>query len=378
MIFRPCSLFAALLALPVICHAQTDSMSATDDMAVSTNAVAHSKEESTKKVNYVALPIPQSNPALGTGLTVIGMALYNPNESDRPWVTGVAAMKAGDSTAFGIVQQANLLQNNLRLLAVAGRADLDLKFYGVGSAAGSRDVYLPMEQQGTGGLLQALYHVGNRWFLGLRYQNMRIKSTLDLSQLPVIGSVIKPIELEHRTASLGPAVEFDTRDDSFYPTTGTYAKGNLNFSSPTVGSDVSFRQLQLSWNRYWQYATNTVFAARVSGCAVGGDVPFTSLCMFGSSNDLRGYATGQYRDRAMLAAQAEMRWKFAHRWGAVAFGGVGGVAPKFSELLDEKVLASAGVGLRWQASKDYKVNVSLDAAFTKDDRTVYLYVGESF
>jgi hypothetical protein len=375
--WRSLSFFAALL-LPLLCQAQADSMSATDEMAFSTDTVAQQKKETPKAINYVALPIPLSNPALGTGLTVVGMALYNPNESDRAWVTGVAGMKAGDSSAFGVVQQAYLMENKLRLLAVVGRADLDLKFYGVGSDAGSRNVYLPIEQQGTGGLLQALYHVGDRWFLGLRYQNMRIKSTVDLSQLPVIGTEVQAFELNHRTASLGPAVEFDTRDDSFYPTLGTYAKGNLNFASPTVGSDVSFRQLQVSWNRYWQYATNTVLAARVSGCGVSGQVPFTSLCMYGSSNDLRGYSTGQYRDRAMLAAQAEMRWKFEHRWGAAAFGGFGGVAPTFSDLLKEKILPSVGVGLRWQASQDYKVNVSADIAFTKDDHAFYLYIGEAF
>ncbi len=374
---RLLSFFAALL-LPLLCYAQADSISATDDMAVNTNTAAQVKKEKPKAINYVALPIPLSNPALGTGLTVVGMALYNPNESDRAWVTGVAGMKAGDSTAFGVVQQAYLMQNKLRLLGVVGRADLDLKFYGVGSDAGSRNVYIPIEQQGRGGLFQALYHVGDRWFLGLRYQSMSIKSALNLSQLPTIDTAIQPIELNHRTASLGPAIEFDTRDDAFYPTTGTYAKGNLNFAAPAFGSDVTFRQLQVSWNRYWHYATNTVLAARVSGCAVSGEVPFTSLCMYGSSNDLRGYSTGQYRDRAMLAAQAEMRWKFSQRWGAVAFGGFGGVAPSFSELPKERVLPSIGAGLRWQAAQDYKVNVSLDAAFTKDDHAIYLYVGEAF
>jgi hemolysin activation/secretion protein len=100
--------------------------------------------------------------------------------------------------------------------------------------------------------------------------------------------------------------------------------------------------------------------------------------MYGRNNDLRGYSTGQYRDKAMLAAQAEMRWTLGHRWGAVAFGGIGSIGPSFSELLQQKMLPSIGAGLRWQASKDYKMNVSLDVAFTKDDRAVYLYVGEAF
>jgi len=57
-----------------------------------------------------------------------------------------------------------------------------------------------------------------------------------------------------------------------------------------------------------------VVAGRVATCVVGGNVPFSDLCMYGRNNDLRGYTTGQYRDKAMLAAQAEVRWSLAHRW----------------------------------------------------------------
>jgi hypothetical protein len=367
-----------VLFISFVCHAQSDALSATDDMTGNTNTVGQVAGKEEKKTNYVVLPVPQSNPALGSGLTLVGLALYNPNESERPWATGVALMKAGDSNAIAVVQQANLMQNRLRLTGGLVHADLDLRFYGIGAAAGERGVSIPLEQAGTGGMLQALYQVGDHWFAGLRYQNMHLKSSVDLSQLPRLGAIVPEADLQRRTASLGPAVEYDSRDDAFYPTDGTYAKANLNFFSSSFGSDVSFRQVSVAWNRYWQTNTNTVVAARVSGCVVGGEVPFTDLCMYGKNNDLRGYSTGQYRDRAMIAAQAEMRWRFSHRWGAVAFAGAGSIGPSFSDLLSEKVLPSIGVGLRWQASKDYKVNVSVDVAVTKEDHAVYVYVGEAF
>jgi hypothetical protein len=389
MTLRPAASFVLyLLVLSMagigVSHAQSEALSATHDMTANVNeagkfsAEKEAEKKPVKKTNYVVLPIPQSNPALGSGLTLVGLALYNPNESERPWVSGVAVMKAGSSTMFGLVQQASFMQNRLRLTAGIGHADLDLKFYGIGTAAGDRGAYIPLNQVGTGGMVQALYQVGDHWFLGLRYQNVNLKSTMDLSQLPVLGAVIPEADLRRTTASLGPAVEYDSRDDSFYPTTGTYAKANLNFYTSAFGSDLNFRQFSASWNRYWPYSPGTVVAARVSTCVVGGNVPFNDLCMYGRNNDLRGYSTGQYRDKSMLAAQAEMRWTLGHRWGAVAFGGIGSIGPSFSELLQQKMLPSIGAGLRWQASKDYKMNVSLDVAFTKDDRAVYLYVGEAF
>ncbi len=368
----------AALHISTACLAQSDSLRTTDDMTVHADSVVRLSDKDDAETNFVVLPIPQSSPALGFGVTLIGMALYNPNNSERPWVTGVGAMKAGSSHAFGVVQQASLMQDRLRLLAAYASADLDLRFYGIGAAAGDRDASIPLDQSGRGGVLQALYQVGDNWFAGLRYQNMHLKSSIDLSRVPLLGTVIPEADLKLRTASLGPALEYDTRDDSFYPTKGVSAKANLNFFSPSFGSDASFRHLSASWNRYWSYSPNTVIAARVSGCAVGGQVPFTNLCMYGMNNDLRGYSTGQYRDRAMIAAQTEMRWRIGERWGVVAFAGAGAIGPSFAELPSQKILPSIGAGLRWRASKDYKVNISVDVAFTKGNNAIYLYVGEAF
>lgn len=375
--YRTFFLLAALL-LPAMCFAQSDAMMTTGDMTVQASGAGDLAAKKEDKTNFVVLPIPQSNPALGSGLTLVGVALYNPNDSERPWVTGIGAMKAGSSHAFGIAQQASFMQNRLRVLAAFAQADLNLRFYGVGAAAGDRGVSIPLQQLGTGGVLQAMYQVGDHWFAGLRYQNMHLKSKVDLSQLPPLGRPIPEADLKLDTASLGPALEYDSRDDAFYPTSGVSAKINLNFFNTGFGSDVNFRHLAAAWNRYWQYSENMVVAARVSGCAVGGNVPFTDLCMYGMNNDLRGYSTGQYRDHALLAAQAEMRWRLSQRWGMVAFGGAGAVGPSFAELLSQKILPSIGAGVRWQASKEYKVNVSLDVAFTKNDHAFYVYVGEAF
>jgi len=54
------------------------------------------------------------------------------------------------------------------------------------------------------------------------------------------------------------------------------------------------------------------------------------------------------------------------------------VANKFSDLWGVRQLPSSGVGLRWLASTSYKVNVSVDVAFTRNDQAVYFYIGEAF
>ena len=379
---RRCLLVAALsLLLANGAGAQSESQVTSEQIERAGNLAGNSadaKEEG--KPSFVALPIPLSDPTVGTGITLIGAMLYNPNHSVRPWVTGAGAMFTNNgSRAFGAAQQASLWQDKLRIIAFAGRADLNLRFYGIGAAAGDRQISVPVGEDGRFTLLQALYGVTPELFVGLRLQDLRLKTTVDLQDVNnALGTNLSPLELDHRTTTIGPALDYDTRDNQFLPSQGTYATLRVGFSSPAFGSDVSYRNLRATFAHYWTVQPHLIVAGRVSTCAVDGTVPFTELCLYGISNDLRGYTGGQYRDKAMYAAQAEARWRFAERFGAVFFGGTGAVARTFSDLWSVRQLPSAGLGIRWLASTTYKVNVSADLAFTPNDRAAYFYIGEAF
>jgi outer membrane protein assembly factor BamA len=271
------------------------------------------------------------------------------------------------------------LEDKVRLLAGFGRADLNLKFYGIGEASASRQIFVPINEDGRFVLAQGLYGLTKEFFVGLRYIDLRVTTTIDPSTLnSQFGLNLQPVELDHRTSALGPAIEYDSRDNQFEPSRGIYATAQLEFATPKLGGDVSYRSLRSQYAQYWRVLPDVVLAGQASICALDGDVPFTELCLYGTGNDLRGYTGGQYRDRSMYTVQGETRWQFAERWGAVLFAGIGSVANRFSDLLSVTQLPSAGVGLRWLASKQYKVNLSLDVAWGRDGSAVYLYIGEAF
>jgi hypothetical protein len=380
---RTPGLAVALLLAAANCAAQSLTEQTNEGFATATNNAAHVTDKAPResgKPSFVVLPIPLSNPTVGTGVTLVGAALYDPNHSVRPWVTGVGAMATTNgSHALGAAQQASFMDDRLRVVGVFGRADLKLKFYGIGSSAGARQVAVPTEDRGTFTLLQGLYGVTNHLFLGVRFQDLRIKTSLDLSEVgAALGLTLQSLELDHRTTSIGPAIDFDTRDNQFAPSEGDYATLRIGFATPKLGSDVSYRNLRATWAHYFGLTPELVLAARGSACAVDGRVPFTELCLYGTSNDLRGYTGGQYRDRDMYAVQMEARWRFAPRWGAVLFAGTGAVAATFGELFSSHQLPAAGAGIRWLASTQYKVNVSTDVAFGRDSRAVYFSIGEAF
>jgi hypothetical protein len=332
-----------------------------------------------EELGVVVLPIPRADPTLGTGLLLTALAVYNVRGGSRPWLSGIGALYTdNDSAAIGVFQKAYLMDERLRLTGMAGAFDLNLKFFGVGADAGARGVSIPIEQEGGAIVLKGLYEVGPKIYLGpvLRYISMH--TTVKGLAAPELGLTIPEFELQFVTSGLGAAVEYDTRDSELNPRRGAFASLQAVFPNEAFGSDTNYRFANVEYNHYLPLAPDKVLALRASACGVDGKAPFFDLCNFGSMGDLRGYVGGQYRDRAMFATQGELRWQFLERWGAVAFAGVGSVAPSFGELDESKSLPSYGVGLRFLASRAHKVNVSVDVARGRDDTALYFRIGEAF
>jgi outer membrane protein assembly factor BamA len=283
------------------------------------------------------------------------------------------------SWAVGALQKAHLLDDKVRLSAIAGYASLNLNFFGIGSVLANRDASIPIRQQGHAVLLKGLTEVTPGLFLGARYRLLSLRTTLRSSDTPLFPDLSLPdAELTNVTPGIGFVAEYDTRDNEFYPQRGTFANVNTNVPRQALGSSFDYWQLDVAYNRYLPLTHSSVLALRGSACMTGGSVPFYDLCLFGMNHDLRGYETGKFRDETMVAVQAEYRWRFLTRLGLVAFAGVGNVAPSVDALAEGKLLPSVGAGLRVLASKKFNVNVSADFAVGRDSTGVYVYVGEAF
>lgn len=330
--------------------------------------------------SVVTLPIPTSDPTLGTGLTLPVLLLYKPEGSSRPWMTGFGAMvTSSDSWGVGAFQKAYLFDDRLRVTAGLAYADLQLRFYGVGSDAAQRGRSVPIEQRSPVAFVKALWRVAPDTYAGLRLRYNDVRTSVASFSVPDVDLTLPGFERDVRIASLGLSAEVDTRDSEQNPRSGSYGAINADFPREATGSTYDYQVGRAFFNHYRTLDAQRVLALRAMVCSAGGDVPYFSLCQFGAQGDLRGYETGRYRDRSMFAAQAEYRWRFSGRWGVVGFAGVGGVAPKFKDVLAGSVLPSVGIGLRWQASQRYDMNVSADFAWGKDgNEGFYLRIGEAF
>lgn len=326
-------------------------------------------------------PIPISNPTIGTGLGLAASLLYHVDKESEASYTGIGAMATSNRTwGVGVTQYLSLDGDRYRVSLGLGYASVKYDFFGAGNDAGDRGVSIPIRQDGYFTNPWAQVRVAEDFYIGLQYRLIEARTKIDFSDKNgPLGQLLAGRQVDFVSSGAGPIVDWDTRDDPFWTRSGHLLHAEAVFASGEMFSDFSYRKGLASFNYYHEVFEEGVLAARISGCFSGGEVPVVDLCLFGAHNDLRGYQTGRYRDENAWAAQVEQRWKFADRWGVVAFAGAGAVTEKIGKAFSNELLGSGGLGLRFQVSESYEVNLALDGVVNLDgDTSLYFRIGEAF
>ena len=181
------------------------------------------------------------------------------------------------------------------------------------------------------------------------------------------------------TSALGLFGKWDSRDNTFSTASGTYCAFFLNFFTPALlASDFTFTQMILDARKYFPLGAAQVLAVQGVFKAVWGDCPFQALPMFGGLNLMRGFYEGRYRDRNMLAVQAEYRRPLWGRFGLCGFAGAAQVQDKISRLALGAFHVAGGVGLRYKFNRRENLNVRLDVGFAGSSPAFYLTFAEAF
>lgn len=329
--------------------------------------------------NWLAVPIPVSNPTVGTGLQMVLMYLHpkHPGDEAAPSTTsGLGAIYTNTGSWFaGAFHQDSWDHDRYRFTGFIGSGELQLRYYGVGS--GSPLASAPLDYAlGVSVLLSELQvriPATDHWYAGMRYVYTRSEIVFDLATL-IPGLPPTEINIPLRSAGLGVLLSYDSRDDNYYPTRGQYWQIGWTDFSETWGGDVNFDKSINFYNYYHSFNARTLLALRTRLEVTSDSAPFFFLSVL----EMRGFARDRYLDNTTLSVHAEARHKLATRWGVVAFTEAGWFADSFTGLADSRTIVSYGAGLRWQPTRDKSLNLGIDAAISSDDRAVYLKIGEAF
>lgn len=328
-----------------------------------------------QKEDFVIVPIPISNPTLDTGLVVGGAYFYSQTaeqaNSQPPSVTGAAVFKSSNgSTAFGVGHQSYLGGNKWRLGGIFGRADLELALNNPADEGPSGQSNIDWRVQGNFLAAKATRNVAGNWYAGViaRYLDMTQTFSVEIENDEFI------LNSAAKSAGLGFTVEYDDRDKPMNSYSGRIFEIDIFSNTSAFGSDNSYQSYSFKYRSYHRLAQSLVLAWEAQACARSDQAPLWDACRI----SLRGFSAIDYLGKTSTSAQAEARWQFHRKWGAVAFAGGGLIKNPFTELSDRQVIPSYGIGLRFMVLESQRINLRLDYARSVDSDAFYVSVGEAF
>jgi outer membrane protein assembly factor BamA len=176
----------------------------------------------------------------------------------------------------------------------------------------------------------------------------------------------------------GISLDWDTRDAVLYPRKGVLIQTSADGYISLAGGDLSYTSVKLDVRRYMAVGAHAVLAVQAYLHATAGDVPFHRLALLGGETLVRGYYKGRFRDKGLLALQAEYRVLLTKRIGVVGFAGLADIFPGFGDFRFEKLKYSLGSGLRYMINTRDGTNVRLDMAWGRATFGLYLTAREAF
>jgi outer membrane protein assembly factor BamA len=219
--------------------------------------------------------------------------------------------------------------------------------------------------------------IRTKLYAGIFYEYLKSNIT-DVESGGLIEKGDIPGSGKGHISGLGVQLNWDARDNIYYPKKGFYYFLSLSTFRKAFGSDYDFTRWNLDFRRYFCLFSKHVLAFQGYVNTIHGDPPFQKMSLLGGTNLMRGYYMGRYRDKNMIAFQMEYRLPVWKRWGLAGFAGFGDVADSFSHLSLKNFKYSLGFGIRFLLLKKENLNIRFDFGFGRDSSGVYLTVEEAF
>lgn len=367
-----------LIIISATIYFYTISLPSFSQMGGSKNA------DTTKKVNYAAVPMVNYNRSFGFMIGAMGSAYYKVNKKDTispSSSTMVAGMYSTSNTYMALViQQLYLKEDKWRIKMGLGTGEVFFQYFqdipGFSSYGAEEDDGVWVD-----------FNTSMRFFL-INVQRKTLKhlyigAESYISYAYTVFEIENPTEekpsIEENMNSVGYNLLFDSRDNVNFPTKGFFIQFKNNFIREELGSSSNFDTYELAANYFWDINKNShsVFVSRIFTEIAAGDVPFQGQNFIGK-DDLRGYSEGKHRGNQVYAIQCELRQNIYKRFGMIGFLGMGAAVDEISEIPETEILPSIGFGLRYLMIPNEKINVGFDVGFGKDDWSLAFRIGETF
>lgn len=175
---------------------------------------------------FVLVPIPSYTPTTGAGIALGAGYLFPigaPGPQTRSSIVSAAAFYSQSGTwAVGGGAKLHLDEDRWRLTGVGVGGQFVLDFRGLGTESGDQERDITLKLRAVGFHLEGLRRLSGPLFAGLRLRGARVRTRIhDEDRAGPVGRLLESAELDTDIVGAGLHAQWDTRDSSFYPTSGT-------------------------------------------------------------------------------------------------------------------------------------------------------------
>jgi len=347
-------------------------------------------KDSTKKSNFVVVPALASSPE--TGFEFGGASLFSfYTDTVRHSITRVSNLYGYASITTKGQEKVSLNasywepQNTWHYTANISFYNFPFDFYGIGNNTKKADEEL-VDEKRTRIVITAQKLISQYFYAGLNVggfkyyyysgtpnQNLGFKNNSNIQD-----------ESGGSNLTAGPVLTFDNRNNNTYTTKGFMLNANLN-GIQGIYSNSSYTGgfLNIDYSQFFLLQKKLVLGLNAKEQSLlGGRSPFYLLPQLGNDALMRGYYTGRYRDRNLLAGQAELRYRLSERFGVVGFLGTGEVSN--SSFSASQLKPNYGGGLRYFFDIEKGLSIRADYGFGEKpageprEQGFYIALGEAF
>lgn len=200
--------------------------------------------------------------------------------------------------------------------------------------------------------VQSLWRFAPHWYIGphlaIWAEKIPFKAAKDLNDFFVWGP--------------GIVLNFDNRDNVYYPTHGCFFKSSLYYSEPYLGASTRMFSWKNDFRGFIHLGKGVILGSQFVTDMVCGnsEIPVQVLPCIGGSDLMRGVHYGIWRDNLAITLQSELRFPIWHILSGAAFVSAGDVYNPYDWKWSCPKVGYGG-GIRIQFN-DSKVNLRFDVA----------------
>ena len=332
-----------------------------------------------KKYGFVPIAMPITEPAIGFGIAAGITFVSAPTEGAardpfmRPNTTVVGGLGTDNGTWAGLAADIRHWGNNrVQTVFAFVDASVNLDFHGTGEtplASGAPTAY---NLHPVAVIAQAKYRLGgSRTWAGVGYV---FSKTLVSFDAPDGTPGLPDVNRDSHIGGLTPSFTYDSRDEMYTPSRGTYVEATAGFYGTDLGGDDEFQKLGIIAMQYVPLHPRFTLGLRGDAGFTYGDAPFYVRPYV----LLRGAPVMRYQRDNLAQLEGEVRWQFWKRFSAIGFVGSGVVWNNLDTLERKLTVTTGGAGFRYEIARQFKLHMGADFAYGPDGPAFYIQFGSAW